>query len=80
MNINYLEYHRRLPHYQNANKIYDVTFVTKHRWVLPPAARSVVIDEITRMHDVEASIHCGVPMPDHVHVILQALFDQRGYP
>jgi hypothetical protein len=70
-------YRRHLPHYQNANRIYLVTFVTAGRWVLPPIARDIVIDEIHLLDDL-AFIHVAVVMPDHVHIVMQPLWDENG--
>ena len=63
-------YSRHLPHYQNANRIYLVTFVTLHRWILPPDARDIAIDEIALLHESVAFVYAGVVMPDHVHLVM----------
>jgi len=60
-------YRRHLPHYQSDFRTYFVTFVTRHRVVLPDAARDVVL-----RHVVECAfydLHVTVVMPDHVHLI-----------
>jgi REP element-mobilizing transposase RayT len=71
-------YRRHLPHYQSANKIYLVTFVTSKRWCLPPAARDIVMTEIANIHYEMAFIHAGTVMPDHVHLVLQPLWSGSG--
>ena len=82
MIVNEYEYQRHLPHFQNSDKVYLVTFVTQRRWILPPAARDIVLDLIRKLHRNEAFVHTGVVMPDHVHLIIQPLWDDRGiaYP
>jgi len=74
----YRAYRRNLPHYQNANRIYLVTFVTHARWSLPPLARDVAIQEVSNIHNFHAFIHASVVMPDHVHCVMQPLRDDAG--
>jgi len=45
-------YRRHLPHYQNGNRIYLITFVTLHRQTLRPEAREIVLNEIGRLTNV----------------------------
>jgi len=71
-------YRRHLPHYQSANKVYLVTFVTLNRRILPPGARDIVLDEIENIHYVMAFVHAATVMPDHVHLILQPMWDDTG--
>src|SRR5437763_15554175 len=66
-------YRRHMPHFQNRDRMYFVTFVTHGRWILPPAARDIVLTEIVRQHQERAFIFTAVVMPDHVHAILQPL-------
>ena len=72
------DYRRNLPHYQNANRTYLVTFVTYGRWILPPVARDVTIAEVSNIHESEAFVHAAVVMPDHVHCVMQPLLDNAG--
>ena len=71
-------YRRNLPHFQNANRIYLVTFVTLDRWTLPAIARDVVLQEIANIHDCLAFVSAGTVMPDHVHLVMQPLWDSSG--
>jgi len=71
-------YRRNLPHYQNANSIYLVTFVSLGRWVLPAIARDIVLQEIANIHDSLAFVHAGTVMPDHVHLVMQPVWDSSG--
>src|SRR5690348_12801799 len=76
------EYHRHMPHYQNAGKTYLITFVTLNRWILPHAARDVALREIAAIHNKMSWVHVAVVMPDHVHIVTQPLWDETGvtYP
>ena len=71
-------YRRHLPHYQSDRRSYFVTFVTQGRWELPPAARTIVLSEITVLVDVQVHVHVAVVMPDHVHIILMPLWNEHG--
>lgn len=71
-------YRRNLPHYQNANRIYLVTFVTRNRHILPPVARDITVEEISNVHDSMAFVHTAVVMPEHVHAVMQPLWDNAG--
>ena len=73
--INEREHRRQLPHFQNSLCAYLVTSVTHRRWVLPPEARDIVYTEILRQHEETAFIHTAVVMPDHIHMVLQPLWD-----
>ena len=72
-------YRRHMPHYQNFGGTYLTTFVTRNRWTLPPAARTIALMEIIEQHRKTAFIHTAVVMPDHVHIVLQPLIDDAGW-
>jgi REP element-mobilizing transposase RayT len=76
--FDYRKYRRNLPHYQNAGKTYLVTFVTLRRWILPPLARDIAIEEVAGVHNDFAFVHVGIVMPDHVHIVMQPLWDNSG--
>ncbi|HEX6088276.1 MAG TPA: transposase [Thermoanaerobaculia bacterium] len=70
-------YRRRLPHYQNDFRTYFVTFRTFHWFVLPPAARDIVL-----RHVVDCPLYylyVVVVMPDHVHLIATPNPDREGF-
>lgn len=72
-------YHKRkLPHIQTGGKTLFVTFVTKHRWVLPEAIRQLVMDACLHDDGSKYLLHGCVVMPDHVHLILSPLNDADG--
>jgi REP element-mobilizing transposase RayT len=71
-------YRRHMPHYQNQDRTYLITFVTHDRWILPPEARDIVLPELVRQHQQTAFVLTAVVMPDHVHIVLQPLWDHNG--
>jgi REP element-mobilizing transposase RayT len=72
-------YHKRkLPHIQTGGKTLFVTFVTKHRWVLPESIRQLVMDACLHDDGWKYLLHGCVVMPDHVHLILSPLNDADG--
>jgi len=69
------EYRRHLPHYQSDNKAIFITFSTHHRWILPPEARSIVLESCIWGNGTRLNLHGAVVMPDHVHLILTPLYE-----
>ena len=62
-------YRRDLPHLEKPGKTYFVTFCTFKQQILPPAARSVVLDSVVHDHQSKYWLEAAVVMPDHVHLI-----------
>lgn len=73
------EYRRRLPHYQKDNHPLFVTFITDHRWSLPPSARDVVLECCLHENGAKYDLHAAVVMPDHVHLIYSPLRRADGW-
>jgi putative transposase len=72
------EYRRRLPHFQPDFKIIFTTFCTYLRWILPPDARTIVVDSCVAGNGSKFDL-CGlVVMPDHVHLALVPVCDSQG--
>ncbi|HEU5452062.1 MAG TPA: transposase [Terriglobales bacterium] len=71
-------YRRNLPHLQRDNKFHFITFCTYLRWVLPPAARAIVLDSCVHDHGTRYELELCVVMPDHVHLICVPLVDELG--
>ncbi len=72
-------YRRNLPHLQKDFTPHFITFVTKFRWILPPAARDVVLASCLHDHRRRYELYAVVVMPDHAHMILTPLIDtERG--
>jgi REP element-mobilizing transposase RayT len=72
------EYQRNLPHYQKDDRAHFVTFVTHERWVLPAAARDIVLKSCLHLDGDRFDLHAAVVMPDHVHLVLEFLQDDLG--
>lgn len=72
------EYRRHLPHLQKENTPHFITFVTYQRWVLPESIRSLVLKHCLHDHRIKLQVHGVVIMPDHVHLIITPLQDDRG--
>ena len=64
-------YKRSLPHYERPHGIYHITFATRERRILTPAARSIVLDACTHFDGQRYDLFAACVMPDHVHVLLQ---------
>lgn len=74
-NLNVTFYRRNLPHLQRDFKPHFVTFVTKHRRILPEWARDVVLASCVHDAETRYTLHVTVVMPDHVHLILTPQID-----
>jgi REP element-mobilizing transposase RayT len=70
-------YRRNLPHLQRDFKPHLITFVTKFRWTLPDWARDIALSSCCDDHRKLYELYVAVVMPDHVHMILTPLIDQR---
>ena len=70
-------YRRNLPHLQRDFKPHFITFVTKLRWVLPDWARDIALASCCHDHRKWYELYVAVVMPDHVHLILTPLIDER---
>jgi REP element-mobilizing transposase RayT len=75
----YRAYRRYLPHYEHDNRNYYVTFCTRARWILPPLARDVALEEFVVSHGVLIDLRKIVIMPNHVHAILAPLLNEEGH-
>jgi putative transposase len=72
------EYRRRLPHFQPDFKTFFITFCTHQRWILPPAARRIVVDTCLAGNSLKFDLYGLVVMPDHVHLALVPLCRPQG--
>ncbi len=68
-------YRRNLPHLQRDAKPHFITFVTKHRMVLPDWARDIVLNCCRHDDGIRYQLQAAVVMPDHAHLILTPGFD-----
>ncbi len=74
------EYRRKLPHYQPAGRRIFITFRKSHRDPLTPQARDTVLQHCLHDHGKRYELHAAVVMPDHVHLLLTPLRDEKGWP
>jgi REP element-mobilizing transposase RayT len=72
------EYRRRLPHFQKTGRPLFITFRKLGRDPLPAEARSIVLEHCVYPHDKTILLHSAVVMPEHVHLLLTPLNDDRG--
>jgi REP element-mobilizing transposase RayT len=73
-------YRRRLPHLQKADAILFVTFCTGARLPLPGEARELIAEHCRREHDRRITLYAFVVMPDHVHLLICPLRNEKGWP
>ncbi len=71
-------YKRYLPHLQRDGKPVFITFATWKRKALPERVRQLVLDCVVAGHGVRFDLHAAVIMPDHAHVLLTPMSDERG--
>jgi REP element-mobilizing transposase RayT len=70
-------YRRNLPHMQRDYTAHFITFCTKFHRILPDWARDIVLGCCAYDHGRRYRLEVAVVMPDHVHVILTPLTDDR---
>ncbi len=68
---------RRLPHYERPQGIYHITFSTRDRRVLSPAARDILLNAVVHFDRVRYDLFAAVVMPDHVHILFQPWVKSR---
>jgi REP element-mobilizing transposase RayT len=74
------ECRRRLPHLQKADRAVFVTFRKLNRTEFCPAARDLALQHCLHDHGKRFFLHAAVVMPDHVHLLLTPLQDEKGWP
>jgi putative transposase len=74
------EYRRKLPHYRPAGRRLFITFCKGNRYPFPPSARDAVLQHCLYDHGRRYQLHAAVVMPDHVHLLLTPLRDEKGWP
>ncbi len=73
-------YRRNLPHIENYNATYFVTFRVWNCPYLSPAARTIALRHCLFENGRKIELHACVVMPTHVHLLFTALEDERGEP
>jgi len=74
------EYHRMLPHYQKAGRAVFITFRKGNRVPFTPEARDAILRHCLHDNGKRYDLHIVVVMPDHVHLLLSPLRDEKGWP
>jgi REP element-mobilizing transposase RayT len=74
------EYRRKLPHYQKAGRALFITFCKNHGSAFSPEARDAVLQHSLHDHGKRFELHAAVVMPEHVHLLLTPLRDEKGWP
>jgi REP element-mobilizing transposase RayT len=74
------EYHRNLPHYQKAGRAIFITFRKGNRIPFTPEARDAILHHCLHDHKKCYDLHATVVIPDHVHLLLTPLRDEKGWP
>jgi REP element-mobilizing transposase RayT len=74
------EYRRMLPHYQKAGRSVFLTFCKANRIAFSPEARDAILYHCLYDNGKRYDLHAAVVMPDHVHLVLLPLRDEKGWP
>ncbi|HJT46281.1 MAG TPA: helicase-related protein [Chthoniobacterales bacterium] len=67
---------RNLPHFERPWEKYAITFATRKRRVLSPAARDLVLDCILHWRGHRYELFAACVMPDHVHLLIEPAIKQ----
>ena len=62
---------RQLPHFERPWAKYMVTFSTRDRRTLAPAARTIVLDCLRHWNDRRYTLYAACVMTDHVHALFE---------
>jgi len=74
------EYHRKLPHYQKAARALFITFCKGNRTPFASEARDAILQHCLHDNGKRYDLHAAVVMPDHLHLLLTPLRDEKGWP
>jgi REP element-mobilizing transposase RayT len=74
------DYRRMLPHYQKAGRALFVTFCKLIPTSLSWEARDIVLHHCLKDDGKRYQLHAGIVMPEHVHLLLTPLNDEKGWP
>jgi RecG-like helicase/REP element-mobilizing transposase RayT len=69
---------RRLPHFEQPWAKYAITFATRKRRMLSPAARDTVLDCILKWQNRRYELFAACIMPDHVHMLIEPAVKESG--
>src|SRR5438445_13738630 len=71
-------YRRFLPHYENPEQTYFITFCTLGRRLLNGEARDIILKEVIDRHRVFYYLRSGGVMPDLAHLLLPSMDTSRA--
>jgi putative transposase len=74
------EYRRMLPHYQKAGRTVFITFGKANGIAFTPEAKDAILLHCLHDHNKRYELRAAVVMPDHVHLLLSPLRDEKGWP
>ena len=69
-----------LPHHQKAGRTLFVTFCKVNQVPFTPEARDAILGHCLHDHGKRYDLQAAVVMPDHVHLLLTPLRDEKGWP
>ncbi len=69
---------RFLPHFERPWAKYAITFATRTKRQLSPAARAVVLDCVLHWRTRRYDLFAACVMPDHVHLLLEPAIRKTG--
>lgn len=72
--------HLLAPHFRKGDMPAFATFRTEGGYELSPAARDRVLTRCLEEHGKRYGLFAAVVMADHLHLVLQALYAERGWP
>ena len=72
-------YRRNLPHLEDPGRTYFITFNTMNNFMLPDAAKSLVLNHCLFDDGKRYMLHAIVVLRTHVHILLTPLPDGAGY-
>ena len=74
------EYRRMLPHYQKAGRNVFITFCKATRIPFTPETCDAILQHCLHDNGTRYGLYAVVVMPDHVHLLLLPLRDEKGWP
>jgi putative transposase len=74
------DYRRKLPHYQTAERTLFITFCKGNQIPFTPQTRDVILQHCLHDNGKRYELHAAVVMPDHVHLLLTPMRDDKGWP
>ena len=74
------EYRRMLPHYQKAGRAVFITFCKANQIPFTSEASDAILQHCLHDNCKRYDLHAAVVMPDHIHLLLTPLRDEKGWP